>query len=309
MLKNRQVKLIVLFITFLASIPISMQSAVGVKNTVYVSYIENYKFIAISHMKQFKIPASITLAQGLLESGAGKSELALKSNNHFGIKCNTDWKGDKVIAADDTPTDCFRKYTRVDDSYADHARFLAYRDRYVSLFSLDRTDYKSWARGLQKAGYATDKAYANKLIKLIEEYELYLYDKMGAPDKIAKEEMIIQKPSLSKHTVYKTHGLVYILANTNDTFESIATEYQFKVSDLYRYNEVPSGFPLQSGDIVYFQYKKNKVDKPYYEHKVRVGESMHTISQKYGIRLDRLFQMNKKQFGYIPREGDILKLR
>jgi len=241
--------------------------------------------------------------------GAAKSELALSSNNHFGIKCNVDWKGDKVIAKDDTPTDCFRKYARVDDSYADHARFLAYRDRYLSLFSLDATDYKAWARGLQRAGYATDKAYANKLIKLIEEYELYLYDKMGVPDKIAKEEMIIQKPNLSKHTVYKTHGLVYVLANTNDTFESIAAEYKFKTTDLYRYNDVPSGFPLQARDIVYFQHKKNKADKPYSEHMVKVGESMHSISQMYGMRLDRLFAINKKPQGYIPQEGDILKLR
>ena len=138
---------------------------------VYEEYINNYSDIAVRHLVDYKIPASITLAQGLLESGAGMSDLAKRSNNHFGIKCHRGWRGESVYAADDTPNDCFRKYRRVEDSYDDHAQFLSTGARYAELFNLSVTDYKGWARGLQKTGYATDRAYANKLIKLIEDYE------------------------------------------------------------------------------------------------------------------------------------------
>ncbi len=278
-------------------------------NYKYITYIQRYNAIAVNHMKQYKIPASITLSQGLLESGAGSSDLAIKSNNHFGIKCSPTWLGDRVIAKDDTPYDCFRKYKSVEESYEDHAQFLAYRDRYSSLFLLDITDYRGWAIGLQKAGYASDKAYASKLIRLIEEYKLYLYDRQDVilvPD--SKEE-VIENTETSKHVVYKTHGLVYIVARKNDTFESIAHEFGFKVSDLYAYNDAVQSYPLQEGDLVYFQVKKKKADKPYFEHKVKVGESMHSISQLYGIRLDKLYALNKKHIGYVLEEGDILKLR
>lgn len=305
---NKYIYFSLLFFLSFRIFPISAASPQDL-NSRYVAYINQYNYIAINHMKQYKIPASITLSQGLLESGAGNSDLAIKSNNHFGIKCNATWSGDRVIAKDDTPNDCFRKYKKAEDSYEDHAHFIAYRDRYAALFLLDITDYKGWARGLQKAGYATDKAYANKLIKLIEDYQLYLYDREGAISKVEKEEEIIETPSLSQHVVYKTHGLVYVVARTNDTFESIAKEFDFSLTDLYQFNDAINGFPLQEGDLVYFQAKKNKADKPYFEHQVKVGESMHSISQLYGIRLDKLYSMNKKHIGYIPEEGDVLKLR
>lgn len=279
------------------------------KNKAYLDYVDKYKNLAIDHMKKYKIPASITLSQGLLESGAGKSSLTRRSNNHFGIKCHSDWKGPSVTAADDLPNDCFRKYKKADDSYDDHSRFLTEKKRYSSLFRLDITDYKGWARGLQKAGYATDKAYANKLIKLIEDYELYQYDKKGAGKKRKREDTEIVAPIFNKHTPYKTHGLVYIIAQMDDTYESIAQEFGFKTKDLCKYNEVPNGFPIQSGDLVYFQKKKKKADKPYYEHVVQVGESMHSISQLYGIRVKNLYKMNKKDMEYVPVEGDILRLR
>lgn len=275
----------------------------------YEDYIDKYKDLAISHMKKYRIPASITLSQGLLESGAGKSSLTLRSNNHFGIKCHSDWKGPSVTAADDLPNDCFRKYKKAEDSFDDHSRFLAERNRYSSLFLLDITDYKGWARGLQKAGYATDKAYANKLIKLIEDYELYLYDRKGAGKKVKREEEKIVAPIVRRHTPYKTHGLVYVIAQTDDTYESIAREFGFKAKDLCKYNEVPESFPIQAGDLVYFQKKKKKADKPYYEHLVQVGESMHSISQLYGVRVKDLYKMNKKDAEYVPVEGDVLRLR
>lgn len=279
------------------------------RNKIYNDYIEDYKHIAVGQMKKHKIPASITLAQGLLESGAGKSELARSSNNHFGIKCHNDWRGEKVYKADDGPNDCFRKYKKVEDSYNDHAIFITGKTRYSKLFALDATDYRGWARGLQQAGYATDKAYANKLIKIIEDYELYLFDKKGlSPDKLRKEEERLLAQNYS-HIPYKTHNLVYVIAQDGDTYEAIALEFGFNPKKLRKYNEVPEGFPLKSGDLVYFKNKKSKADKPYYEHVVQVGESMHSIAQMYGMKVKNLYKMNKKDFEYVPEEGDILKLR
>lgn len=281
------------------------------RNTFYDDYIEKYKDLSISHMKKYKIPASITLAQALLESGAGRSSLTTRSNNHFGIKCHNGWKGESVIAADDTPNDCFRKYKKAEDSFDDHSRFLTEKQRYNDLFSLDITDYRGWARGLQKAGYATDKAYANKLIKLIEDYELYKYDKKGGKRDVEREEIQIITPISSgiRHIPYKTHGLVYVIAQRDDSYASIANEFGFKVKDLCEYNEVPNDFPIQEGDLIYFQKKKKKADKPYYEHVVEVGESMYSISQLYGIKVNNLYKMNKRDFEYVPVEGDILRLR
>lgn len=274
---------------------------------VYEKYIEKYSDVAVDHMQKYHIPASITLAQGLLESGAGMSDLARYSNNHFGIKCHRDWDGPSVYAPDEGTKACFRKYKTVEDSYRDHAEFLAYGSRYSVLFDLSITDYKSWARGLQKTGYATDKAYANKLIKLIEDYELYRFDDKNYQKK--RKEQHQSADVKWKHQPYKTHGLVYVIAVEGDTYAWIAKEFGFKEKDLLKYNEVPENFPLNEGDIVYFQKKKPRADKPYYQHVVQIGESMHSISQKYGIQLRNLYRLNKKSYRYIPEEGDVLKLR
>lgn len=275
---------------------------------VYDEYIVTYSGIAQDNMKKHKIPASITLAQGLLESGGGKSSLTVNSNNHFGIKCHSDWTGEKVYKADDGPNDCFRKYKKAEDSFEDHSKFLL-RSRYKKLFDLDITDYRGWARGLQQAGYATDKAYANKLIKLIEDYQLYLYDKGGVSKVKKQEESYSTVVSSSKHVPYKTHNLIYVVANDGDSYDAIAAEFSFKPKDLHNFNEVPEGFPLKKGDLVYFQKKKSKADKPFYDHVVQVGESMHSISQLYGVKVKNLYKMNKKDFEYVPEEGDVLKLR
>ena len=276
------------------------------KYKVYEDYIEKYSPIAVRNMQKHRIPASIILAQGLLESGAGQSDLTKRSNNHFGIKCHRNWTGGRVYAKDGTPNDCFRKYRRAEDSFEDHAQFLVQGSRYSSLFRLSPTDYKGWARGLQKSGYATDRAYANKLIKLIEDYELYRFD----TGKYRKSST--SQPTTSqnwKHQPYKTHGLVYVIAVDGDTYEGIADEFGFKARHLLKYNEVPKGFPLNAGDIVYFEKKKSRADKPYYEHVVQIGESMHSISQRYGMRVKNLYRMNRKDYEYVPVEGDILKLR
>ncbi len=273
----------------------------------YEKYIKTYSDLAVQHQKKYKIPASITLAQGLLESGAGQSDLARRSNNHFGIKCHSDWRGGRVYHDDDLRGECFRKYKRVEDSYEDHSKFLL-RSRYERLFDLKITDYKGWARGLQKCGYATDRAYANKLIKVIEDYELYRYD-TGKGHKISQKEREKQKYPKLRYTIYRTFGLLYVYAKENDSFDRIAQSLDFKVKDLKKFNEVPEDFPLQKGDIVYLEKKKKKADKPYYDHVVQIGESMHSISQKYGIQIKSLYKINKKDKDYIPEEGDVLKLR
>jgi len=272
------------------------------RNRTYNDYILKYKHIAIGNMQKYRIPASIILAQGLLESGAGTSTLAVTANNHFGIKCAGDWKGKKVYKKDDGPNDCFRKYNAVEESFEDHAMFLK-RPRYTSLFSLGASDYAKWAEGLQRLGYATDKTYAEKLKNMIKLYELHMYDKEALKED--KGNKIMQY----KHIPYRTHGLVYVIAEDGDTFESIAREFNLKAKDLYNYNEVPSSFPLKEGDWVYFQKKKSKADKPYTIHVVRSGDSMYTISQRYGIRYKNLYKLNQKGEDYVPSVGDMIKLR
>ncbi|MDR2815650.1 MAG: glucosaminidase domain-containing protein [Proteiniphilum sp.] len=281
---------------------------------MYENYIRKYSDLAIEQMEKYKIPASVTLAQGILESGAGMSDLSRRSNNHFGIKCRREWTGATVYVADDTPNDCFRKYNSVEDSYQDHAEFLAYGSRYSVLFDLSATDYKGWARGLQRLGYATDRAYANKLIKLIEDYELYRFDDKKYRKGVSSRERDEQRKREAAqvnwtHQPYITHGLVYVIAVNGDTFGNIAREFGFEEKDLLKFNEVPEDFPLSEGDIVYFRKKKARADKPYEFHTVEVGESMHSISQKYGIQLRNLYRLNKKSYEYVPEEDDVLKLR
>ena len=299
--------LFALLFTLTSCFPIFSQK----RYKVYEDYIDRYSPIAVDHMRKYNIPASITLAQGLLESGAGQSELTKRSNNHFGIKCHRDWKGGRVYAKDDTPNDCFRKYSRAEHSFEDHSQFLIKGVRYKPLFALSPTDFKGWARGLQKSGYATDRAYANKLIKLIEDYELYRFDtgKYRRSRVASSSSGESSSSSTWKHQPYKTHGLVYVLAVEGDTYEGIAAEFNFKTKDLLKYNEVPQGFPLNEGDIVYFENKKSRADKPYFEHLVQIGESMHSISQKYGLKVKNLYKMNRKDYEYVPEEGDVLKLR
>ena len=264
------------------------------KDKDYVLYIETYRNLAIDHMNRYKIPASIILAQGLLESNAGRSYLATEANNHFGIKCS-DWDGRKFYKDAEAKNECFRCYESIKESYEDHSKFLSERSRYTRLFSLKIDDYKGWAKGLMECGYATDKHYSTKLINLIELYGLQQYDD-------------------SKHffnrNIYKTFNLVYVIATDSDSFYSIASNLDLKEKDLIKYNEYPKNYRLCSGDIVYLEKKKTKADKPYYEHIVQAGESLHSISQKYGIRVSNLYKMNKKNGqDFTLTEGDIVRLR
>ena len=271
-------------------------------NNVYDSYAKKNAPLAQDQMRRYKIPASITLAQALLESGAGRGRLATVANNHFGIKCH-DWKGASILQTDDAQDECFRKYDDPLDSFEDHSLFLTRGPRYRTLFDLDIRDYKGWAKGLQRTGYATDPGYANKLIKLIEDYQLYQYDNLK------KGRVVAVSESTFSHEVYRSNELIYVIARRGDTFESIAKEFDFNIKKLAGYNELPYEAPLSAGDVVYLEKKQKKAAEKYPAHEIQTGESMHSISQMYGIQMKYLYKINKKDKEYIPMEGDVLRLR
>lgn len=273
-----------------------------VRNKQYEAYIKKYRDIAVEEMRKYHIPASITLAQGLLESGAGQSTLARKSNNHFGIKCGSDWDGKSVRYDDDARNECFRAYKHPKQSYEDHSKFLASRSRYAFLFKLKITDYKGWAKGLKKAGYATDRRYAQRLIDIIELYDLHQYD--------TKKGLKWMKDNPNPHQPYIANGLVYIVVRPGDTWKSISKEFDVSRKKLRKYNDLYKGYVLQPGDILYLEKKNRKTDKEHVVHVLRAGESMYSISQKYGIRLKNLYKRNKMEpDSPAPEVGTILRLR
>ena len=272
------------------------------RNKQYENYIKKYRELAVEEMKKYHIPASITLAQGLLESGAGQSTLARKSNNHFGIKCGGDWTGKTVSHDDDARGECFRAYKHPKESYEDHSKFLAGRSRYASLFKLKITDYKGWARGLKKAGYATNPRYADQLIGIIELYELHKYDE--------KNYLKWIKKNPNPHQTYIANDLLYIVVRAGDSWKSISKEFDISQKKLRKYNDLYKGYALQVGDILYLEKKNKKADKEHIVHVLRAGESMYSISQKYGIRLKNLYKMNKMDADDpAPEVGTILRLR
>lgn len=280
-------------------------------NQQYQLYIDQYKDIAIEQMKRWKIPASITLAQGLFESGAGKSELTRKGNNHFGIKCHG-WTGRTVYHDDDRRNECFRAYGSAYESYEDHSRFLASTPRYGSLFKLKTTDYKGWARGLKAAGYATNPQYANKLIEIIQLYKLYKYDKAKSYDKTmvnhTKDKGADGKPL---HLIKLYNDNYYVIARRGDTFRLIADELNISYRKLASYNERDKNDPIEEGEVIWLKKKAKKAPKEYKNrpHYVREGESMYSIAQMYGIRLKSLYRLNHLKPDYQIRVGDALKLR
>jgi LysM repeat protein len=279
----------------------------------YDSYFNQYRDLAIEQMDRYKIPASITLAQGVFESGAGRSELARNSNNHFGIKCGSNWKGDKTYHTDDAPNECFRAYKSVRDSYEDHSLFLSRGQRYHFLFDLDKTDYRGWAIGLKKAGYATDPSYANRLISIIEEYQLYKYDNTTIKENKEHHNKHHHKEILSNpivaHDVHIANDVVYTIARQGDTFDLLSEEFNISTRKLVKYNDLQKDYTLQPGDIIYLHKKQRKAAKNCITHIVEAGESMHSISQRYGMRLKSLYKLNEKSGDYIPMVGDTLWLR
>lgn len=293
------------------------------KSQAYINYINTYSKLAVIQQKEHGIPASITLAQGLLESGAGQSKFAIKSNNHFGIKCHDDWTGDKIYHDDDNKEECFRKYDQVSDSYEDHSMYIKNKSRYAFLFNLSPTDYEGWAHGLKKAGYATDPVYAYKLISIIENYELHSYDlsqnidKNGVAQNSTFENNVKDAASapigniaaIQVHQVLKNNHVRYIITLQGDTYESIADEFNISEKNLRAYNEITESTPLKPGTQLYLQYKKSKAGKAYPTHIIREGETMYQIAQTYAIKTEKLYLLNQMPFSEGAKTGRVLKLR
>lgn len=273
------------------------------QSNAHLQYIDKYKDLAISQMKKYGIPASITLAQGLLESDAGRSMLAVEGNNHFGIKCHSDWTGKKMYHDDDRRDDCFRVYRNVEGSFEDHSLFLTTHSRYAFLFDLKPTDYVGWARGLKKAGYATNPAYAEKLIEIIERYNLDMYDKGG---KIKKENAVAVGFA---HQPYISNNLLYVRIGDGESLKEIAKEFDMTRMRLRRYNEINREYVPEPGSVIYLERKKGKADKQYQLHTVQSGESLWTISQLYGVRLKALMRRNGLDENSTIQVGQILEVR
>lgn len=269
------------------------------------AYIQKYCNIAMREMNDYGIPASITLAQGILESAAGTSRLAVQANNHFGIKCHNDWSGEKIYHDDDKNNECFRKYEYAEQSFIDHSQFLKDRPRYSFLFELDKTDYKAWAKGLKQAGYATDPNYPKRLIELIERYELYKYDKQSS---ISKVEGVKTPEKLTKEK--NESGLKYVYVQKGESYYTIAVKYNIPFGLIFKFNDVDRKTRQpEEGTIVYLQSKKKKITWGEGLHVVEKGESMHDISQKYGIRLHSLYDLNNMPYDSKAEVGQLLKLR
>lgn len=279
--------------------------------SAYQAYIDQYKDLAIEQMLKYNIPASITLSQGLLESGAGRSWLTKSSNNHFGIKCHG-WTGRRVFHDDDERGECFRAYDNPRQSFEDHSRFLATQSRYARLFNYSRTDYKSWARGLKQCGYATNPQYASKLIQIIELYNLNQYDKAKKFDqfmvKHSTEDGVA--PDGNFHVIKAYNKNYYVIARKGDSFQSLSKELCIGKRKLAKYNERSYKEELAAGDVIYLKKKRKKATKEYKNrpHIVQNGESMYLISQKYGIRLSSLYKKNHLSPDYQIKVGDKLRV-
>ncbi|HLO91925.1 MAG: glucosaminidase domain-containing protein [Chloroflexota bacterium] len=293
----------------------------------YQEYIDKYKDIAISKMKEYNIPASITLAQGLLESGSGNSPLAKEANNHFGIKCHKEWTGMTYIMDDDELGECFRKYASAEESFNDHSLFLTSRPRYATLFTLDVKDYKGWAYGLKAAGYATNPRYAEMLIKIIEENQLFLFDsgadnyKLLADKNKPSPEPARPTQSVNKvkknfeyvevtdgnRSIYINNGVRLIYARENDNAQSIADDVGVHTFQILQYNELGRNEKIEAGSIIYIEPKRKKAVENY--HIVTEGETMREISQLYAIKLKYLYSRNGIQEGHEPEPGTKLNLR
>ncbi len=301
-------------------------------------YIDKYSRLAVEEMYRSGVPASITLAQGLLESRYGQAELAVKGNNHFGIKCHN-WRGKKMYHDDDRKGECFRVYKTPEESFRDHSDFLRYRDRYKFLFDLSPTDYKGWAYGLKKAGYATDPAYPKKLIKLIEEYDLHEYDKKtrswarkGEKAKKVRNEVIDERPespnsieqakpiergprdvfhlSLSRQ-MFSLNGVPFVRSSAGETYESIASANNLFLREILKYNDLNKDETLVPGTVVYLQPKKNQAAPGLEKHIVEeeTEETLWDISQRYGVKIKNLLKMNEMSVDRKLVEGEVIKLR
>lgn len=270
----------------------------------YEDYIDRFAPLAIEHQEEFGIPASITLAQGLLESAAGRSLLAAEGNNHFGIKCHKEWQGETMLRNDDAPDECFRVYNSPEESYLDHSRFLK-RTRYLKLFDLEVTDYQSWARGLRECGYATDPNYAARLITIIERYSLYLYDTESGRHS-EDNAAFIRDMLVKSHPVRRSRGLHYVVATPGDTYASIAKEFNIKPKRLLAINDVKSDGEIKAWQEVYLEEKLETAPEGVSSVTIGEGESLHSVAQRFGMKIEKIRELNKKAK---DKPGTTLRLR
>jgi LysM repeat protein len=310
------------------------------KSDLVTKYINTYKDLAISEMKRTNVPASITLAQGILESGAGNSELVLASNNHFGIKCKSYWKGETVKHDDDEKGECFRKYPTPEDSYKDHSDFLKNGQRYAFLFTLEPTDYQGWANGLKKAGYATSPKYPQSLIRLIEDYNLQDYTLLAMENvsdlnedsvhkgiggfksmsaifssgEKASEENMLEKTVMVKPVTtnypeghFKINDTKVVFVKQGTSYLSIAKQYEIDLSKIFEFNEIQHDEIVNKDQLIYLQRKRKTGNNAY--HAVLPGETLHDIAQQEAIRLESLLELNWLKDEEKPAVGEKLSLR
>ncbi len=294
----------------------------------YLNYINQYKDIAIRKMHEYRIPASITLAQGILESGCGTSPLTIEANNHFGIKCHKEWTGMTYNYDDDEKAECFRKYSSPEESFNDHSLFLTSRPRYASLFSLDIKDYKGWAYGLKAAGYATNPKYAEMLIRIIEENQLYLYDTEQSQEILIAQNSNVTPPNNKaevkeeiahnntfdyvevtngNRSIYENNGVRLIISREGDNAQKIADDVGIHTFQILQYNELGKSEKIKAGSIIYVEPKKKKGNTDF--HIVTKGQTMRDIAQLYAIKLNSLYKKNGITEGHDPQEGDKIYLK
>lgn len=322
---------IILFVLALSHFEVNAQD----RDKLALNYINRYKEIAMFEMQEYKIPASITLAQGLLESGSGNSTLAKKSNNHFGIKCHKDWKGRKIYYDDDKKGECFRVYDTPEDSFRDHSVFLSKGQRYAFLFDLKITDYKGWAKGLKQAGYATFPGYATVLINLIERYNLTQYDQLVlkgnfkfkeknkkeikkeiekemislvyTPYDITKSE-IVGKTSDGRY-IRENNRVKFIYAREGEDVYEMAKMLEIYEYQLIKYNNLGKRKKFKDNEIVYIEPKKQKATKRYKYHTIQKGETLSYVSRLYAVKLKSLYKKNNMDKDTILQIGQNIKLR
>lgn len=317
-------------------------------------YIQKFAAYAVEEMEKYNIPASITLAQGLLETGGGQSRLAIEGKNHFGIKCKEDWTGKTMRHTDDAPNECFRVYDDPKQSYEDHSKFLAFRKYYVNLFKLNPKDYKSWAHGLKKAGYATNPRYAYILIDKIEKYKLYEFDNTNSKEALytvlklypelrndrifmaqvdqskapvkpvtinvpyeqtsyAKQQEKVEKikgnAELLNSILVKNHpngGKKFLIVPANTDVAFLSKKFGVREAKIMKWNEL-DGTQLDKNDVIFLEPKSSEGNVENY--RAKVGETMHDIAQKFGIKLTKLYSKNRMEFGAQPKPGQLIYLQ
>lgn len=319
---------------FMLLLPVSLMAQ---KITVE-EYIETYKDIAMREMRNHKIPASITLAQGIIESGAGNSALAREAKNHFGIKCHKEWKGKTYTMDDDERDECFRVYKNAEESFRDHSEFLTSRSRYADLFKLDIMDYRAWAKGLKAAGYATNPSYATMLINRIELNKLYLYDQLAMGkinEKEAERQIEMEEENTSedvelelayspadksmyeladmtadKRFIYENNGVRFIYAKEGETPESLSKELKIKKKQLCQYNLIkrPDEMVFHHGDVVYLEKLRNN-NRKVKKYVTDGNESVRDLALKFAVKPERLIKLNKLEKGKSFKTGQKVRLR